>query len=52
MNVAARPVKHRLQWLRDLLAHPLAKGLDLDSPEATRVHARLAREKPFLRKCA
>ncbi len=37
-------------WLRDRLAHPLARGLDLDSPEATIVHTRLIREKPFLRK--
>ncbi|MQA30636.1 MAG: methyltransferase domain-containing protein [Luteitalea sp.] len=37
-------------WLRDRLAHPLARGLDLDSPEATAVHARLIREKPFLRR--
>jgi SAM-dependent methyltransferase len=37
-------------WLRDMLAHPLARGLDLDSEEATRVHARLIREKPFLRR--
>ena len=36
--------------LRALLAHPLARGLDLDSPEATAVHARLIREKAFLRR--
>ena len=36
--------------LRSLLAHPLARGLDLDSVEATAVHARLIREKPFLRR--
>ena len=36
--------------LRTLLAHPLARDLDLDSPEATSVHARLIREKPFLRR--
>ncbi len=34
--------------LRSLLAHPLALGLDLDSAEATIVHGRLIREKPFL----
>jgi SAM-dependent methyltransferase len=33
-----------------MAAHPLARGLDLDSPEATAVHARLIREKPFLRR--
>ena len=37
-------------WLRNLLAHPLARALDLDSAEATFVHARLIREKPFLRR--
>jgi SAM-dependent methyltransferase len=37
-------------WMRNRLAHPLARDLDLDSAEATRVHARLIREKPFLRK--
>jgi SAM-dependent methyltransferase len=36
--------------LRRLLAHPLARDLDLDSSEATVVHARLIREKPFLRR--
>ena len=36
--------------LRTLLAHPLARDLDLDSPEATSVHGRLIREKPFLRR--
>lgn len=36
--------------LRSLLTHPLARGLDLDSLEATAVHARLIREKPFLRR--
>jgi SAM-dependent methyltransferase len=37
-------------WLRGKLAHPLATGLDLESAEATRVHAQLIREKPFLRR--
>ena len=37
-------------WLRNLLTHPLARELDLDSAEATLVHARLIREKPFLRR--
>jgi len=36
--------------LRALLAHPLARDLDLDSSEATHVHARLIREKPLLRR--
>jgi SAM-dependent methyltransferase len=37
-------------WLRNLVAHDLARGVDLDSAEATGVHARLIREKPFLRR--
>lgn len=37
------------QLLRDLLTHPLARGVDLESSEATDVHARLIRDKPFLR---
>ncbi len=37
-------------WLKRNLAHPLAIGLDLDSEEATEVHARLIREKAFLLK--
>jgi SAM-dependent methyltransferase len=37
-------------WLRGVLAHRLARGIDLDSAEATAVHARLIREKPFLRR--
>jgi SAM-dependent methyltransferase len=31
------------------MTHPLARGIDLESAEATEVHARLIREKPFLR---
>ena len=37
-------------WLRERLAHPLAKGIDLDSAEATAVHAHLVRRKAFLRR--
>jgi len=36
--------------LRKVLTHPLARGLDLDSPEATYIHGRLIREKRFLRR--
>ena len=36
--------------LRALLAHPLTRDLDLDSSRATAVHARLIRDKPFLRR--
>jgi SAM-dependent methyltransferase len=44
--------RHRplASWLRERLAHPLARGLDLDSVEATAIHARLIREKSFLRR--
>lgn len=37
-------------WLRRAWTHPLARDLDLDSPEATAIHARLIREKAFLRR--
>jgi SAM-dependent methyltransferase len=37
-------------WLRHALAHPLARGIALDSAEATAVHARLIAEKGFLRR--
>ena len=38
------------RWLRTVLSHPLARHLDLDSLEATEVHAQLIREKPFLKR--
>src|SRR5262245_60421713 len=37
-------------WIRHALAHPLARDLELDSAEATAVHARLIAEKSFLRR--
>jgi SAM-dependent methyltransferase len=37
-----------MQLLKKIFEHPDAIGLDLDSPQATQVHARLIREKPFL----
>jgi SAM-dependent methyltransferase len=37
-------------WLREALAHPLARGIALDSAEATLVHSRLIAEKGFLRR--
>ncbi|HXW05576.1 MAG TPA: class I SAM-dependent methyltransferase [Vicinamibacterales bacterium] len=37
-------------WLRGVLGHPMARGIDLDSAEATAVHARIIREKSFLRR--
>lgn len=36
--------------IRNMMYHPLARGLDLDSSEATEVHAILIRKKAFLRK--
>ena len=36
--------------LRTLLAHPLTRGLDIDSPATTHVRRRIVREKAFLRR--
>jgi SAM-dependent methyltransferase len=36
--------------LKSLVAHPLTRGMDLDSPETTRQRLRIIQEKPFLRK--
>lgn len=36
--------------LTRVLAHPLSRGLDIDSPETTAVRRRIIRAKPFLRK--
>ena len=36
--------------LKRLLAHPLTKGMDIDSPQTTLLRRRIIREKPFLRK--
>lgn len=36
--------------LRDILVAPAARGLDLNSDEATRVHTAMIRTKPFLKK--
>lgn len=46
------PARHGrfAKWLRGVLAHPLARGIDLDSAEATAIHARLISQKPFLRR--
>src|SRR5690349_12936223 len=53
MSTSSAPQEKRhgaiASWLRRTLTHPLARDLDLDSAEATTVHARLIREKPFLR---
>jgi SAM-dependent methyltransferase len=37
-------------FLHNLLAHPLTRGLDIDSPATTALRRRIVREKPFLRK--
>ena len=34
--------------VKDLLAHPLARGVDIDDPALTLVRRRIIREKPFL----
>src|SRR6266850_20892 len=36
--------------LKALLAHPLTKGLDIDSPQVTHLRRRIIQEKLFLRK--
>jgi SAM-dependent methyltransferase len=36
--------------LRNLLAHPLTRGQDLDDPRTTVLRRRIVREKPFLRR--
>jgi SAM-dependent methyltransferase len=36
--------------LRDLLAHPLTRGLDLDDPATTHIRRDILDQKPFLRK--
>jgi SAM-dependent methyltransferase len=46
------PARHGqvASWLRNMLTHRLARGIDIDSAEATVIHARLIREKGFLRR--
>jgi SAM-dependent methyltransferase len=39
-----------MSMLRSLLAHPLTRGLDVDSPTTTHVRRRIVREKGFLRR--
>lgn len=39
-----------ISLLRQALAHPLARGLDIDSPATTALRRRIVREKSFLRK--
>src|SRR5690606_33166785 len=36
-------------WLRNLLAHPLTRGLDLDDPRTTALRRQIIQDKPFLR---
>lgn len=36
--------------LSNLLAHPLTKGLDIDSPDTTRLRREIVAQKPFLRR--
>lgn len=38
-----------MRWLRQWLAHPLTRGLDLDDPCTTQLRRRVITEKPFLR---
>lgn len=39
-----------LNIVKRLIEHPLTRGLDIDSPEATRLRCRIIKEKPFLRR--
>ncbi len=39
-----------MKFLRNLLAHPLTRGLDLDDPNTTALRQRIIEAKPFLRK--
>lgn len=36
--------------MKSFIKHPLVRNLDIDSPEATIIHSRIIKEKPFLRK--
>ncbi len=48
---AHRKIKKMLpKLLKSLLADPRSEGIDLDSPQATRLHRELIRSKPFLRR--
>ncbi|MGH8458125.1 MAG: class I SAM-dependent methyltransferase [Nevskiales bacterium] len=38
-----------MKWLRQWLAYPLTRGLDLDDPRTTQLRRRIIAEKPFLR---
>ncbi len=41
---------HLVQLMQNPLKHPLTSDLNLDSSEATEIHAQIIREKPFLHK--
>ena len=38
-----------LKMIKRLIEHPLTRGLDIDSPDATRLRCQIIRQKPFLR---
>lgn len=38
-----------MKLLRDMLAHPLTRGMDLDDPQTTALRRQIIAEKPFLR---
>jgi SAM-dependent methyltransferase len=40
-----------MQWLRQWLAHPLTRGLDLDDPQTTQLRRIIIKEKTILREC-
>jgi len=39
-----------IKFLKSFIKHPLVRNLDIDSPEATIIHSRIIKEKPFLKK--
>ena len=39
-----------MNWLRDLLQHPLTRGLSVDDPQTTALRLKIIRDKKFLKK--
>lgn len=38
-----------MKWIRQIFAHPLTRGLDIDAPQTTGLRRRIIRDKPLLR---
>src|SRR5690242_11509894 len=43
-------VSSSFSMLKNLLAHPLTRGIDLDDPKTTTLRREIIRSKPFLRR--